>query len=178
MQGVSMHPGCPVGFDGLVVLELSHWGLDGTSQQGELVVGSEHAGVVQQAFRALFIAHFPIERIRPVRHYGGSDDTSMLANNTSAFNCRAPKGGGRYSDHAYGRAVDINPFFNPWVRERDGVLQVDPPSASLYADRTREMPGMIQPDDAAVEAFRAIGWKWGGTWRSAKDYQHFSATGL
>ena len=37
---------------------------------------------------------------------------------------------------------------------------------------------MIHPGGAAVRAFSAIGWGWGGSWHSLKDWQHFSANGL
>jgi hypothetical protein len=28
-----------------------------------------------------------------------------------------------------------------------------------------------------VNAFAAVGWRWGGRWQGSPDYQHFSATG-
>jgi len=98
----------------------------------------------------------------------------MRANNSSAFNCRAVTGGGRWSEHAYGRAIDLNPVQNPYV-DRDGSV-LDPASAP-YTDRTRRDPGMIRTGEVVVEAFAAIGWEWGGNFRSIKDYQHFSQSG-
>ena len=59
---------------------------------------------------------------------------------------------------------------------RDG--RADPPAAAAWADRSRSSPAMIRDADAAWRAFRAIGWTWGGDWRSLKDYMHFSANGL
>jgi hypothetical protein len=97
----------------------------------------------------------------------------MAANNTSAFNCRRVSGSSTWSEHAYGRAVDVNPRFNPWVRG----TSVEPPNGAEYADRTRRQPGMIHAGDPAVQAFAAVGWSWGGDFQRAKDYQHFSATG-
>jgi hypothetical protein len=98
-----------------------------------------------------------------VEKFGGSDEASMAADNTSAFNCRRIAGTSRWSEHAYGRAIDINPVENPHV--------------TAAIDRSQLRPGMIVADDVVVKAFAAIGWSWGGTWRSSKDYQHFSATG-
>jgi hypothetical protein len=99
----------------------------------------------------------------------------MAADNTSAFNCRhaVATGPRRWSSHAYGAAIDVNPLENPYVR----AGKVLPPRGRAYVDRTLTEPGMIHPGDEVVRAFRTIGWKWGGSWSSLKDYQHFSATG-
>jgi len=126
-----------------------------------------------ESYRALFKARFAIKRMQLVGVYGGDDDRSMAANNTSGFNCREAAGSSSWSEHAYGRAVDINPIQNPDVR--DG--RVSPPDGSRYLDRSRRARGVIRADDAVVRAFESIGWGWGGYWTSLKDYQHFSATG-
>ena len=112
--------------------------------------------------------------MRVVDDFGGDDERSMLADNTSAFNCRLVPGTSVWSQHAYGLAVDINPFENPEIQGG----QADPPAAAAWADRSRSSPAMIKDGDAAWRAFRAIGWTWGGDWRSLKDYMHFSANGL
>jgi hypothetical protein len=109
-----------------------------------------------------------------VDRYGGKDERSMRADNTSAFNCRNVAGTSSWSEHAYGRAIDINPVENPYVGN-DG--SVDPKKGRPYADRTRHAKGMVQAKGAVVHAFQDSGWGWGGSWNSAKDYQHFSASG-
>jgi poly-gamma-glutamate synthesis protein (capsule biosynthesis protein) len=154
------------------MLRVAHWDLDGAVRQGELVVHRDQADAIVEVFRRLFDARFPIERMQLVDDYGGDDDASMAANNTSAFNCRTVSGSSRYSEHAYGRAVDLNPRFNPWVH----AGRIDPPNGAAYADRSRPQPGMVRPGDAVVTAFAAIGWAWAGT-RESPDYQHFSSTG-
>jgi hypothetical protein len=169
----SWRPGCPVPLDDLRLLTLTHWGFDGEVHRGELVVHAEEASAVTEAFRALFRARFPIKRMRLVDVYGGDDDRSMAANNTSAFNCRTVEGSSSWSEHAYGRALDINPIQNPFVQ--DG--RVSPPAGARYLDRSHRAKGLIRADDAVVRAFAAIGWGWGGYWTLSKDYQHFSATG-
>jgi hypothetical protein len=78
-----------------------------------------------------------------------------------------------WSQHAYGRAIDVNPVENPYV---DGSY-VSPPNGEPYADRSDVRPGMIFERDLVWRAFHRIGWEWGGTWSSAQDYQHFSANG-
>jgi hypothetical protein len=98
----------------------------------------------------------------------------MAANNTSAFNCRFVSGTARWSEHAYGRAIDINPVQNPYVSSSG---RASPPAGAAYVDRSRRAPGMIHAGDAVVRAFAAVGWGWGGSWRGVKDYQHFSASG-
>jgi poly-gamma-glutamate synthesis protein (capsule biosynthesis protein) len=136
------------------------------------MVNADVAQPVVEAFRRLFSAGFPVRRMELVEHFNADDEQSMLADNTSAFNCRGIPGSTAWSEHAYGRAVDLNPFENPEVR--NGV--VDPPVAAPYTDRSPNVTGMIHPDDAAVQAFAAIGWSWGGNWTGLSDYQHFSLT--
>jgi hypothetical protein len=169
----SWEPGCPVPPDSLRVITMSHWNYAGSVSTGKLVVAAGLANQVIEIFRDLYDARFPIERMRLVDEYGGDDDQSMAANNTSAFNCRLVTGGSSYSEHSYGRAIDINPLVNPYVK---GSI-VLPPAGSPYVDRSLDAPGMIHANDEVVQAFAARGWIWGGTWSSLKDYQHFSTTG-
>jgi hypothetical protein len=170
----SWHEGCPVGFQDLRLLRISLWGFDGKVHAGKLVVHRDVSRDVVAAFEALFEAAFPVRRMRLVDEYGGDDDRSMAANNTSAFNCRESTGHpGVWSEHSYGRAIDINPLNNPYVA--GGTVL--PPEGAAYADRSRQARGMIHDGDAVVRAFASIGWEWGGDWSSIKDYQHFSASG-
>lgn len=171
MTGVSWHEGCPVPLSDLRRLTVSYWGFDGEIHEGELVVHADAVEALTRAFEGLFEDHFPVEKMAPVRTYGGDDDASMAANNTSAFNCRPVAGGKRFSQHAYGRALDLNPVQNPYVKK----AEVLPPSGEPFTDRTKTAPGMITPK--VVRHFAGQGWKWGGRWRSLKDYQHFSANG-
>jgi hypothetical protein len=53
--------------------------------------------------------------MRIVDRFGGSDYDSIQADNTSAFNCRDATGAMRWSEHAYGEAIDVNPIENPYV---------------------------------------------------------------
>jgi len=173
MTGVSWRPGCPVPLASLRLLRLSYWGFDGQARRGGLIVNADAVFAVLTAFRLLFDARYPIHRMRPVEAYGGSDERSMLADNTSAFNCRGVPGSTAWSQHAYGRAVDLNPFENPEVRGS----QIDPPAASAWANRSRTGPAVIHHGDAAWRAFTAVGWTWGGDWSYPLDYMHFSANG-
>jgi hypothetical protein len=171
--GSSWRPGCPMGPEQLRAVEVSHWGYDGQVHTGRAIVDAAHAERMVAAFRDLFAARFPIQRMVPIDQYGGDDQASMRANNTSAFNCRYVAGTTSWSEHSYGRAIDVNPLMNPYVK--GGT--VDPPEGAPYADRSRTDPGMIHDGDAAVRAFAAQGWSWGGYWTNGKDYQHFSASG-
>lgn len=169
----SWRPGCPVGLDDLRLVTLTHWGFDDRPHRGRLIVHRDSAAAMVRVFRDLFAARFPIRRLRLVEAYGSDDDRSMAADNTSAFNCRLVEGSSSWSEHAYGRAIDVNPLENPYVRG----AHVSPPRGRLYVDRSKWKPGMIHRGDAVVRAFAAVGWEWGGDWSSLKDYQHFSATG-
>ena len=169
----SWRPGCPVGLDGLRLLTVTHWGFDGQPRTGEVVIAARHADAMVGVFAALFRARFPIEQMRLVDEFGADDDRSMAANNTSAFNCRTVAGTTRWSEHAYGTAIDVNPVQNPYVT-RSGV---SPPAGAAHTSRDASTPGLITRDGPVVAAFAAIGWGWGGSWSSGKDYQHFSASG-
>jgi hypothetical protein len=169
----SWRPGCPVSIEALRLVTLDHWGYDGVERRGELVVHADHADEIVTAFGVLFDARFPIERMQLVDAYGGDDFASTVDNNTAAFNCRSVVGKpGSWSEHAYGRAVDVNPLVNPYVLEP----RIGDPRLAPYRDRSLDVPGMIRPGDAAVSAFAGVGWEWGGVWPTP-DYQHFSATG-
>jgi hypothetical protein len=164
---------CPIKPADLRLLEVSHRDFDGKVAVGQIVVQRSAAEKMVSLFKSLFDEKFPIERMRLVDEYEGSDDLSMAANNTSAFNCRLVPGTNKWSEHSYGLAIDINPVQNPYVK---GSV-IDPPIAREYLDRSLTTKGMIHDDDVTVRAFAAIGWKWGGDWTSLKDYQHFSANG-
>jgi D-alanyl-D-alanine carboxypeptidase len=169
----SWRPGCPVPLEDLRLLTLDHWGFDGVEHRGELVVHADHADPILDVFGTLFDARFPIERVELVDAYGGDDHASTRANNTSAFNCRWVVGKpGVWSEHASGRAIDVNPLVNPYVLDP----RVGDPALSPYLDRSIDRAGMIRAGDVVVRAFAAIGWEWGGAW-SSPDSQHFSATG-
>lgn len=174
MTGASWHPhpDCPPPA-ALVLLRMTHWGFDGRVHRGELVCAADLADEVSEAFARIFAARFPIARMVRIDAYGGDDDASMAANNASGFNFRVIAGTDRLSQHALGRAIDINPVQNPWLR--DGVIL--PPAGREYLDRADVRPGMIVRPGPVTDAFDAIGWDWGGDWSDYKDYHHFSKHG-
>ncbi len=175
MTGVSWHRGCPVGFAGLRLLSISHWGFDGRVHRGRLVVNRDSAAGMLDVMRKLYRLRYPIRQMHLVDAYGADDHRSMAADNTSAFNCRTVAGSpGVWSEHAFGRAIDLNPIENPYVT---GSGYVSPPAGAPFADRSRRAKGLLHRGGPVVEAFAAAGWEWGGNWSWPRDYQHFSATG-
>jgi hypothetical protein len=170
----SYHPGCPVPPTALRAVRLAYWGFDGTRHLGTLVVARRAVPAVVGVFQRLYAARFPIRRIDPIDVFHGSDESSMAADNTSAFNCRRAVASGppRWSAHAYGLAIDVDPRENPY---RFGGRWL-PPAGRRFADRSNVRPGMAVADGPLVQAFALAGWSWGGRW-SDPDYQHFSATG-
>ena len=174
----SYHAGCPVRLRALRYLRVSYVDFRGSARTGEMVVHATQARAVVRVFRRLYDERWPIRRMRLVDDYRGDDDLSMAANNTSAFNCRLVASGARWSEHSYGRAVDVNPVQNPYVVGSS----VAPEEGREYAavDRSADaapVRGVIRSDDVVVAAFAGIGWEWGGDWVNSKDYQHFSASG-
>ncbi len=174
MTGVSSHRGCPVSLDDLRLVRALYVGFDGRAHTGRIVVHRDVARDVVTVLRRLYAARFPIRRMVPVDAYGGSDFRSIEADNTSAFNCRYVDGTTRWSEHAYGRAIDLNPIENPYVTSSGTTSHA---ASRPYLRRAWYRPGMAVEGGAVVRAFDAVGWGWGGRWSGARDYQHFSAGG-
>lgn len=162
---------CPVLLDDLAYVTISHWGFDGLPHTGELIVDAASAESIVEVFSRLHEHRFPIEQIRVIRADELDAAPTGDGNVTTAFVCRPVVGSTSWSMHAYGLAIDINPFHNPYVKG-DLVL---PELASYYADRSVARPGMILEGSVAVSAFDDIGWFWGGRWSTLDDSMHFSA---
>jgi poly-gamma-glutamate synthesis protein (capsule biosynthesis protein) len=168
----SWRPGCPVPLGDLRYVTVTYVDFEGRLQTGELVVHADVAEGVVGVFAALFDARYPVRQMRLIDDFDADDTASIYADNTSAFNCRAVTGGTTWSEHAYGRAIDINPVENPYV----SGSQVGPRTGRPFLSRP-DAPGVIHPDDVVVRAFADAGWQWGGYWDSPIDYQHFSTSG-
>ncbi|WP_185839833.1 M15 family metallopeptidase [Amycolatopsis balhimycina] len=166
-------PACPVKATDLRYLTLSFWGFDGRAHTGEMLVNASGAAGIAKVFGMLFAARFPLEEMRVTSASELTAPPTGDGNTTSAFVCRPARGRTTWSAHAYGLAVDVDPFCNPYT-QGDLVL---PELASAYVDRSRVRPGMVLAGDATVRAFAAIGWSWGGNWHSPTDRMHFTATG-
>ena len=167
---------CPVTPDELAYLTMTFWGFDRERHTGEMIVHASVAEQITGAFKQIYRARFPIEEMRVTTlkeqrawNRAPTGDTNL----TSSFECREATGGSDWSEHAYGLALDINPFHNPYLL---GDI-VGPELAGAYTDREWKRPGMIFEGDAITRAFDAIGWQWGGRWNSLKDWMHFSQSG-
>jgi hypothetical protein len=171
---------CPVPLSGLRVLTVKHWGFDGKTHTGQIVVNAKAAAPLGRVFGQLYKLRYPIRHMRISDMYGPSDARPADGDVTGSFECRQAvpspctggAGTGTWSNHAYGLAVDLNPAENPYV----GCGQTRDPTRARYLDRSRLRKGMVTP--AVVAAFRSIDWGWGGEWTGAtKDYMHFSHNG-
>ncbi|GAB3990301.1 hypothetical protein GCM10029978_117820 [Actinoallomurus acanthiterrae] len=170
----SWHSGCPVGIDGLRLIQMTYWGMDHKQHDGEMIVNARVAPKIVTVFHKLYDERYPIRRMELVDKYKGSDFDSIEADNTSAFNCRNATGSSNWSQHAYGLAVDLNTCENPYVHPNG---HIEHPACVKYGNRKRTDPGVIHSGDKVVRAFRSIGWGWGGSWGGPWDFQHFSASG-
>jgi len=154
------------------IVDVLYYSFDGKVHRGQIVIDKRLIADIKQVFQAAFDAKFPVNSVIPISHDQfhkngeyNSDNQSMLANNSSAFNYRKVTGGKKLSMHAYGFAIDINPLQNPYIKG-----QVVLPEGAIY-DPAR--PGTLTPDSPVVATFKRLGWTWGGQWNSLKDYQHF-----
>lgn len=173
---LSWRPGCPVPPSALRAIHLSYVDFASRVHTGVIIVNARVVMQVIHVFAILYRARFPIKEMEPVDAFGGSDQRSMAADNTSGFNCRpavAP-GPAQWSMHAYGLAIDVNTVQNPYLEPGS---RAQPPAGAAHADRTDIRPGMAYRGGILVAAFGSIGWGWGGNWAGTPDYQHFSVNG-
>lgn len=174
MQGKSYKNNCTVDRSELRYLRLSHHDENGEEYIGEIVCNKKISNDLKEIFQELYKQKYPIERMRLIDEYEADDERSMQANNTSCFNYRTIAGSQKLSKHSLGMAIDINPLYNPYVkRGKDGTLIVQPANAREYANRAKRWPYKIEKGDLCYQLFIKHGFKWGGSWSSSKDYQHF-----
>lgn len=174
IYGNSYKKDCRVLRSSLRYLHLLHYTEDGRIKLGEMICHKDIADDLTDIFRKLFEAKYPIENMQLIDNYGADDIWSMEHNNTTCFNYRTVAGSKKLSNHSLGKAVDINPLYNPYVKRRqDGTYKVSPEKGRKYADRTKTFKYKIDRNDLAYRLFKQHGFRWGGDYRSLKDYQHF-----
>lgn len=171
--------GCTVPYEDLAYVGLLYLDFDGKEQTGELICNQAVAQDMVEIFYELYRNDYRIERVRLVDEYDGDDTASMADNNTSCFNYRVVDGTTSLSKHAYGLAIDVNPYYNPYVvynKNADGSTYISPPGSEVYADRSQSFAYKIDENDLCYRLFTEHGFTWGGNWNSTKDYQHFQKT--
>lgn len=173
ITGFSYHENDYITYDDLRYLNVLYYDFNGEVQSGELICNKAIAEDLLDIFSQLFDARYSLEKIRLVDEYGADDDLSCADNNTSCFNFRVVANSKNLSKHAYGLAIDVNPFYNPYVTYPDGVEHISPEGSEPYADRTNENEHLIHKGDMIYQLFIDHGFTWGGNWKSLKDYQHF-----
>jgi len=171
LNGGSWRRGCPVPLSDLRYLKMTYHDFNGRDRTGEMIVHRSVAKEVTGIFGKLYASRYPIRKMRLVSDYHASDFQSIEADNTSAFNCRAVTGGKKWSNHSYGKAIDINPIENPYI-SRSGHISHKASLSYRRRDHSRSK-ATILPNDRIVKLFKARGWRWGGDWHNIKDYQHF-----
>lgn len=167
---------CSVPYEDLNYVGLKYIDFDGQEQSGELICNKAVAQDMAEIFYELYRNDYRLERVRLIDEYAGDDTASMADNNTSCFNYRVVDGTTNLSKHAYGLAIDVNPYYNPYVvfgRNSDGSDYISPPGSEIYADRSQNFPYKIDENDLCYRLFTEHGFTWGGNWNSTKDYQHF-----
>ena len=168
-----------ISYNELRYLNVLYYDFNGEVQTGELICNQFIAQDLIEIFYELYQHEYPIEKIRLVDEYNGDDTASMLDNNTSCFNYRVVDGTTSLSKHAIGCAIDINPFYNPYVvfnKNGSGETYISPIGSEIYADRSQNFPYKIDENDLCYRLFTEHGFVWGGNWNSSKDYQHFQKT--
>jgi len=176
IQGNSWRKGCPVKLDDLRSIHVSYYDFQGKIKRGELIMHKEAAKDIAAIFGDLYAIAYPVRGVRPVRDFGGNDWRSIEADNTSAFNCRPATGSKKWSKHAYGRAIDLNPIENPYIARSGKIAHR---ASQKYRKRVHHDAhdpadkAILLKNDKATQIFKKYGWRWGGDWSGVKDYQHF-----
>ncbi len=165
-----------ISYEDLSYLSVLYYDFNGDVQSGELICNKGIANELAEIFYELYMNEYQIEKIRLVDEYDADDTASITDNNTSCFNYRVVDGTTTLSKHALGCAIDINPFYNPYVvynKDGSGETYISPPGSEIYVDRSKDFPYKIDENDLCYKLFKAHGFTWGGDWNSCKDYQHF-----
>ncbi len=168
--------GCTVPYEDLNYVGLKYIDFKGQEQTGELICNKAIAQDMVEIFHELYRNEYRLESVHLIDEYDGDDTASMAENNTSCFNYRVVDGTASLSKHAYGLAIDVNPYYNPYVvfgRNSDGSDYISPPGSEIYADRSQSFAYKIDENDLCYRLFTEHGFTWGGNWNSTKDYQHF-----
>ena len=175
VEGNSYRTGCPISISSLRYITLKYIGFDGKEHTGELIVNKSIANSIVNIFKELYNIKYPIHKMELVSNYYGSDFASIEADNTSAFNCRFVDGTRKWSNHTYGKAIDINPIENPYVSKSGHTSHKKsyPFVARVRKNSSPAYKAMLLKNDKAVKIFKKHGFRWGGEWRCCKDYQHF-----
>lgn len=173
MMGNSFRENPYISLDDLVLVKALYYGFDGRTHQGEMVIHRDLGEELAEILKELHEKNFPIENMKRIDVFGGDDERSMSANNSSAFCYRQLTGGGGLSCHAMGRAVDINPMYNPYIWKGRDSLHILPPEAASYMKRDPGRKGTIVRGGDCYNAFVKRGWTWGGDWEQPVDLHHF-----
>lgn len=174
ITGISYVENDNISLDELRYVHILHYNFDGEEKEGELICNKAIAQDLLEIFYELYLAEYKIEKVQLIDEYNGDDTASMADNNTSCFNYRVVDGTTKLSKHAYGLAIDINPFYNPYVVfQDDGNTYISPEGSEPYTDRAADFPYKIDEKDLCYQLFTEHGFIWGGSWNSCKDYQHF-----
>lgn len=177
IAGGSWQIACPVSLEDLRYIRVKYLGFDGKTKIGQLIMHKSVSRDIVAIFQELYNIRYPIRKMHLIDKYHGNDWRSIEADNTSAFNCRRATGSKKWSKHAYGRAIDINPIENPYI-SRSG--HISHKNSLQYRERLHKNisnqadHALLLKHDKAVKIFKRYGWQWGGDWSSVKDYQHFS----
>lgn len=173
ITGLSYKEDCTIPYEDLRYVRVLYTNFNGGTSTGELICNQTIARDLVEIFYELYQAEYQIESIRLIDEYNADDLLSMEDNNTSCFNYRTVEGSTKLSKHALGLAIDVNPFFNPYITYENGEQKVSPAGSEAYADRSKPFAYKIDENDLCYKLFTEHGFVWGGHWNSCKDYQHF-----
>ena len=181
INGRSYRQNPDITLEDLRYIRVLYYDFNGRVRSGEIVVNRSVAGDTLAVFRDLYKVKYQIRKMCLIDDYfpegktsgaaaTEADNASMNDDNTSGFNYRTVAGSGSISMHGYGRAIDINPFENPWCP--GGAVYYNQRRSAEYANRANRRPHMIYADSEVTKIFSRHGFRWLGS-TATRDYQHF-----
>lgn len=173
INGKSYKSDCTIPYESLNHVKILYYNFNHEIAEGEIICNSAIAKDLVEIFYELYLNEYPLESVKLVDTFDADDELSMEANNTSCFNYRSVPGKKTLSKHAQGLAIDVNPFYNPYITYSSGIEHITPIGSEQYADRTHDFPHKITKEDLCYQLFISHGFSWGGSWKNSKDYQHF-----
>jgi len=150
----------------LKLIDVQYYSTDGKIHKGQVLTNKKIAQKIENIFRFIFVSKFLVAHAIPIVKYKWNDDLSMQANNTYSFCYRDIS----YSRHAFGMAIDINPYFNPERWKAGYENRIDKPIGAHYDPK---QPGTFYRMHPVVQQFKKQGFRWGHSFTAKYDDHHF-----
>ncbi|MDR1026094.1 MAG: M15 family metallopeptidase [Lactobacillus sp.] len=148
--------------DQMVLVDVRYYGVDSRVHHGQIMANKKIENDIKVIFYKFLEYKFVVEKCVPMSFYSWDEEKAMQDNNTYSF-CY---GKNKDDKNNLGLALDINPRFNPLIKE-DGLLQ--PKNGDYNVERS----GTFAVNSNVVKFIEALGFVWGRGDKDVDDMHHF-----